>query len=61
MKNNASQLKFLFPVWLAALALGFCNGSVRAGDGRMIRTNTTAQQRISCGLACGQLRSAATA
>ena len=34
MKNNASQLKFLFPVLLAALALGFCNGSVRAGDGQ---------------------------
>ena len=34
MKNNASQLKFLFPVLLAALALSFCNGSVRAGDGQ---------------------------
>jgi len=33
MKNNASQVKFLFAVWLAALALGLCNGSVRAGDG----------------------------
>jgi glycerophosphoryl diester phosphodiesterase len=33
MKNNASQVKFLFAVWLAALALAFCNGSVQAGDG----------------------------
>lgn len=33
MKSNASQVKFLFAFWLTSLALGFCNGSVRAGDG----------------------------
>jgi hypothetical protein len=45
MKTKASKVRFLFVVWLAPLALSFCNGIVRADDegGEDTQHHSTAQ------------------